>query len=235
MKLRSIALAGLLGGALLMTSGCSSDDVLDAVNDVLKVNVIHVANANDGVNFTVDGTDEVVSKDSSKMFIVEGKDSYTVSNGVNNSPEDFAKDSAHLYALCNNGSVLTDTATGGVREIEVLNLSAAPINAGVDQNITVKVYNGVVELATMNLGGQTMSACSRAIVPAATFDLSDVTRVEVNGVVYDVPAYDSDVTAVLDSLNDVDFDIVIFDTSVGAEKGAIVPLATAVELGKASS
>ena len=205
MKLRSIALAGLLGSGLLMTSGCGTDDIIDAINDALKVNVIHVANANSGVNFTVDGVDEVVSQDSNKMFVVEGKDTYTVSNGVNNSPADFAKDSAHLYALCENGSVLTDTATGGVREIEVLNLSNTVIDAGTGQTLAVTVFNGTEVLATMNLSGQTLAACSREALPTASFNLSDVTRVEVNGVGYDVPPYDSDVEAVLTDLNEVDF------------------------------
>ena len=233
MKLRSIALAGLLGSGLLMTTGCGTDDIVDLVNDLVKANVIHVANANSGVNFTVDGVDEVVSQDSSQMFVVNGKDSYTVSNGVNNSPADFPKDSAHLYALCENGGVITDTATGDVRQIDVINLSGTAIDAGAGETLEVSVFNGANLLATMQLSGQTLDACTKEALPTTSFNLSDVTRVEVNGVGYDVPAYDSDVTAVLDELNDVDFDIVVFDAAT--EKGTIVPLATAAELGKASN
>ncbi len=228
MKLRSIVLAGLLGSTLLMMSGCGSDDI----KDFLKVNVIHVANANSTPGFTIEGNlkgeDQDVAQNKSKMFIVEGEDSYTVNNDAKDAPKDFKKDSAHLYALCENGTVITDSATGGEREIEILNLSSTPINALDGQTMAVKVYNGTNLLATMNLTGQTLDACTKELLPATTFNLSDVTKIDVNGVSYDVPAYDSDVADALDDLNDVDFDIVIFNA--GAKKGTIIPLATPKEI-----
>jgi len=230
MKLRSIALAGLLGGALLMMSGCSKDDVIDAVNDALKANVIHVANANSGTAFYVDGEDKQVSEDSSRMFIVKGKNSYTVSDGVNNIEKNFPKDSAHLYALCENDTVLTDTATDGGREIEILNLSGATLSGG---NVTVTLYNDSGTAIATKALNKALDACQREVLDLTGFDLKDVETVEINDVNYTIPNYNSDVTAVLDSLNDVDFDIIVFDEATPS--GTIVPLATAAELGKASN
>ncbi len=242
MKLRSIALAGLLGSALLMTSGCSKDDVIDAINNALKTNVIYIANANVVDGFTVEGSlDSVeaktVAKNSSKIFVVEGQDSYTVNNDAKHAPKEFVKDSAHLYALCANDSVLTDTATTEARQIEILNLSNDPISAG-DGDFLVTLYDGDDEvLAEMALEEHTLAACAKELLlePTQPFNLSDVKRVDVSGVSYNVPPYDTKVGDALDKLNGVDFDIIIFDPTSGAVEATIIPLATAVELGQASN
>ena len=230
MKLRSIALVGLLGAGLLMTSGCGEDDVIDAVNDALKANVIHVANANSSVDFTVDGVAEVVDQNSSQMFVVEGKDSYDVSYGVNTSQVSFPKDSAHLYALCASGLVIIDSATGSPRQIDIINLSGTDITNGGSVTVILK-RSGLTDVtATVTQS----DACSKqALTFSDSFALSEITGVEVNGLAYVIPPYDQDVEDVLTDLNSVDFDIVVFDPLAG--KGTIVPLATAVELGKATN
>ena len=239
MKLRSIALAGLLGAGLMMSAGCTEDDVVDAINDALKTNVIYVANATAGdVTYTIEGelnsNSQIVGANESKMFFTQGQDTYTVANSVNNEPRDFAKDSAHLYAQCNSEAIITDTATGGARQIEVVNLSSTPIDAGSGQQVGITLYNAAgTVLASATLSGQTLAACAKEALPAMTFNLSDVKTIEVQDINYTVPAYDQDVTDVLNSLNDVDFDIVVFD--VATQKGTVVPLATAAQLGKAAN
>lgn len=235
MKLRSIALAGLLGAGLVMTSGCGTDDVVDAVNDLLKINVIHLANGTSApVDFAVTSIpDETVGSMASTMVVVEGNDNYTVT-AQGASSESFAKDSAHLYALCSSGSVITDSATGGDRQIEVINLSGNIIDAGSGQTLAVTLYDASdAVLASASLAGQTLAACSREALSFPAFSLSAVKTVGVNDVNYTVPAYDSDVAAKIDQLNNVDFDLVVFDPN--AQKGTIVPLATAAELGKAAN
>jgi len=230
MKLRSIILAGLLGGTLLMTSGCGSDDVKDAIADALKTSVIHVANAHPTeTNFIVegalDGENKIVAKNSSEIFSANGENSYTVSNGDNDSPVDFEKDSAHLYALCANGTVITDSAKGK-REIEILNLSGIPLSGN---DVTVTLYNeSGANIATKTLGKE-LGACKNEVLTFdSSFNLKDIETVEINDANYTIPGYGSDVTKVLDSLDGVDFDIVVFDES--ANKGTIIPLATATDL-----
>lgn len=230
MKLRSVALAGLLGTGILMTSGCGTEDIVDAFNTALKTNVIHLANARDiQVDFTIDGNSNLVNAQSSQMAVVTGNDNYVVTNTTFDSVATFPKDSAHLYALCSADSVITDSATTGAREIEVINLSATAIDAGIGQTVTVTLYDDANNtLATASLAGQTLAGCSREVLPISNFALSAVKTVEVNDVNYTIPAYSADVEAKLTELNDVDFDIVVFDAA--AQKGTIVPLATATEL-----
>ena len=233
MKLRSIVTAGLLGTSLLTVTGCwLEDEVKDKIEEALKTNVIHLANGRTSqVEFTIDDDSELVGSETSKMVVVTGHDTYTVNNTAVDHEATFAKDKAHLYALCVDDNVLTDTSTTGARQIEVMNLSGTPIDAGSGKTVTVTLYNSTDELiASASLEGQILAACSRETLPFPDFALSAVKTVEVNDVNYTVPPYDEDIAAKLDQLNDVDFDIVVFDPTPGSEKGTIVPLATAVEL-----
>ncbi len=234
MKLRSIVTAGLLGAGLLTMSGCDwfEDKAEKIVEDALKANVIHLANGQTSlVEFTIEGDSHFVDGLSSEMVPVTGHDTYTVNNTVMDYPVDFPKDSAHLYALCAADNVITDSATTGLRQIEVINLSNTVIDAGSGETVTVTLYNSTDEaIASASLTGQILAACSRAELSFPAFTLSEVKTVEVNDVNYTVPPYDDDIAAKLDQINDVDFDIVVFDTTSGSEKGTIVPLATTSDL-----
>ena len=57
MKLRAIALAGLLGAGLLLTSGCDKDDI-PFVN-IASVSVVN-ASFDPSINVTVDGSTKPV-------------------------------------------------------------------------------------------------------------------------------------------------------------------------------
>jgi len=234
MKLRTIALASLLGAGLLMTSGCG--DVEDAIADALKVNVVHLANgATNEVEFTIAGDKELVAAQKSKMFILTGENSYIVNNTAVDAERDLPKDSAHLYALCaDDKGVMSDSATGGTRQIDVFNLSTKVIGS-TSEPLTITLYNGQnQELATTTVGtAKSLGNCGKVSVKFdKTFNLVDVKKVKVNEANLTVPEYDDDVKAKIDSLNEVDFDIVIFDANVSHPKGTIVPLATATELGQ---
>ncbi|WP_345976491.1 hypothetical protein [Sulfurimonas sp. HSL3-7] len=234
MKLRSIVTAGLLGAGLLTMSGCDwfEDKAEEIVEDALKPNVIHLANGQTSlVEFTIEGDSHFVDGFSSDMVPVTGHDTYTVNNTVVDHPVDFPKNSAHLYALCATDNVITDSATTGSRQIEVINLSNTVIDAGSGKTVTVTLYNSSdAAIASASLAGQTLAVCSRAELSFPSFTLSDVKTVEVNDVNYTVPPYDADIATKLDQINDVDFDIVVFDTTPGSEKGTIVPLATTSDL-----
>ena len=234
MKLRAIALAGLLGAGLLMTSGC--EEVEDVVADALKVNVIHIANgATKEVEFNIDSDKKLIPEQKSKMYVVDGEDTYNVNNTAVDASRDFSKDSAHLYALCaDDKGVMSDSATGGTREIEVFNLSTKTIGTVTDP-LTITLYDAKNnKLATTTVTNTTVGGCDKERVTFDKhFELVDVKKIKVNDANLTVPEYEEDVKKKIDSLNDVDFDIIIFDANVSNPKGTIVPLATGAELGKA--
>lgn len=192
--------------------------------------MVHLTNARAySVEFTIDGDSNVVGPESNEMVVVTGHNTYTVNNTAVDHEATFPKDSAHLYALCVDDNVITDSATTGARQIEVMNLSSTPIDAGSGKTVTVTLYNSADEsIASASLTGQTLAACSRETLPFPDFALSAVKTVEVNDVNYTVPPYDAEIAAKLDQLNDVDFDIVVYNPNM--EKGTIVPLATATQL-----
>ena len=236
MKLRSIVLAGLLSASFLTMSGCNTDDIIDAVNDALGTNVVNVANGqNAPVHFDLEGqldsNDQVVDALANKMFVLNGQDEYNVQVlGEDSTVRTFPKDQAHLYALCDNGGVLTDTSTGGARDIEVINLSNTEIGTN-GTNVHVSFYNAANELLVSATINGTVTACAKATLPTVTnLQLSDVKFVEVNNLRYEVPEYNSDIEAKLDELNDVDFDLIVFDPSETDPKGTVVPLATAAQI-----
>ena len=238
MKLRTIALAGLLGTGLLMTSGCNEDDITDAIADALKVNVINVANgATKEVEFNIEGeldsNKQLVSAQKSKMFLVDGQDSYKVNNTAVDAEHSFAKDSAHLYALCaNDKGVMVDSATGGDRQIDVFNLSTNTIGSSTDP-LTVTLYDSSKKVLAIATPTGSLGDCNKASLKFdKAFTLASIKTVGINDTNITVPDYDKDVQEKIDSLNDVDFDIVIFDGAKNNAKGTIVPLATAKQIGK---
>ena len=242
MKLRTIALAGLLGTGLLMSSGCGGDSVKDAIESALKLNVVHVANGmTKEVQFTVkgnvDGESQVVKAQKNKMFVLSGKDSYQVTNTEINAPHNFGKDSAHLYALCANGTgVMVDTATAGDRKIEVFNLSEKNLGDST-ASVNIALYgasDNLLSHASPTAGY--VGSCNKAGLSftPSDFKLVDVKKVQfsINGSDFNVtvPNYDKDVQAKLAKLNSVDFNIVVYD--LDQEKATIVPLATPKQLDK---
>jgi len=237
MKLRSIVLAGLIGTSLLTMSGCNTDDVIDAINEALETSVVHVANGkNVNTSFKLEGevnnNVQDVNTMSSKMFALIGESSYNVEvlGQETATRRTFSSDSAYLYALCSNGGILTDSATGGARDIEVVNLSDTAI--GTDGGgVAVTFYNAAgAPLGNAVING-TVQACQKATLPTVpNLRLADVKFVEVNGARYEVPAYDSDIEAKLDQLNDVDLDLIVFDPDQNNPKGTVVPLATPGEI-----
>lgn len=245
MKLRSIVTAGLLATGLLTMSGCDwFEDKVDEAIEASLPNVIHLANGHTGyVQFTINDDLHDVEGFTSEMAMPIWDGTFTVNNGYSGQTEEFkAGSSAHLYALCQEynidtgNTVLTDSATPGARDIEILNLSAHTIDAAdydpEAEYIVVKLFNvNNVELSMASSKSTTLAGCSKETLtfdPA--FNLSDVAMVQVNDRNHTIPPYDDDIKPKLDSLNSVDFDIVIFNPLEGDENGTIIPLATASDL-----
>lgn len=245
MKLRSIALASLLGAGLVMSTGCS-DAIKDAINDAVKTNVITIANANDNPAFYIDNELKEVGQNSSRMFVVADNDTYAVRSDATSFEASFPKDGSYLYAQCKmitggENGVMLDAGTG-TRNIQVFNLSAEAIgNAETPVNITLYGADGIegIPLATARITDPNndnaemtkLDSCYKADVTFENdFKLVDVKVVKVGDTIINVPAYDQDIADAIDALDHLDFDVVIFNAMEGEEQGTIVPLATATDL-----
>ena len=211
MKLRSIALAGLLGTGLLMTSGCGTDDVTDLVGDLIKQNVVYTLNGTSGpVTFTVTGdTDTEVLSQEYAPHVLTGSSTYDVSysGGPNVS---FPDGSVYLYA-----ATTCSTASGALshevnaNKVNIVNLSETDIVPGVDTSIVVTQVNGTTHSIT-----ETVGKCSVAGVPSLnSVVLENDMNITVtsNGIVltnYTVTGIDPDLIALG---NTVKVDVVLFN------------------------
>ena len=74
-----------------------------------------------------------------------------------------------------------------------------------------------------------VGVCAKETLPSTSINLIDVKSVSVDGLRYDIPTYNSDIQNKLNDLNNVDFDLVVFEAGSNP-KGTVVPLATPTEL-----
>lgn len=129
MKLRSIALGGLLGAGLLM-AGCS------ALEELLKANVIYTVNGTgNDVTFTVTGdAAEVVADKNASMHLLTGSDSYDVAYTPNIvlTPATFAAGSVYMYAAttCSNAPMGYLQHERNSNKVNFANLSEVDIPGG---------------------------------------------------------------------------------------------------------
>jgi len=229
MKLRSIALAGLLGAGMLMTSGCTEDDVKDAINDLLKPNVVYVVNGYGSDITAYANTDSaILANTEMNVFAMSDQEAadvyYTV--GANSSEHtSLAYGNAHLYVASNScnlvngfGSV-TDVSTGtGV--VELVNATNTVLTADSTNTVTVHVTNGgtTVDTVLTLQSGTTVAECSKA---ASTVSIADLGIVQGSTVSVTIGATTSDPYTVQDDVpTTVDVDIVY----LGGEDAVAVPL-----------
>ena len=128
MKLRSIALAGLLGAGLLMTSGCNEDDVKDLLPKIASVNVVNGTAGN--LDVTVDGTEKPVS-------------SYGTFTGFSSTTTDSTVD------ISFPGNPSTAVSTG---DIHVVGINTACADIYIDDKIDDK------KIRVMNLSNSSITA-----------------------------------------------------------------------------
>jgi len=211
MKLRSIALAGLLGTGLIMTSGCGSDDIEAAINNLLNTSYITIANAANTQDFIVEGTvssDTTVNQDSTKFFGVVDHDDYTVSTQGGTVSDTFHKDGGYLFGLCSNGAQSVSDSSDGHR-INVVNLDST--NAITTQTIEFGFDNGDANVsATVSVG-----TCNKVAVAAFdSINTGAVDAVKINGKLITMPTLDQDVEDAIDALlGKAEFDLVVFDAA----------------------
>ena len=224
MKLRSIALAGLLGAGLLMTSGCNEDDVLDAVGDLLQQNVVYTVNGTGGdVTFTVGSESTLVADKAFNADLLTGSDSYAVSYTPNNGliPVSFDEGSTYIYAAttCTSAGQLNHEVN--TNKVNIINLSNTEIVPGDTTTILITQADGT----TQHEISETVTGCSVIGTPS----LNNVViedgmniKVIVNNALtqeYTVTGIDPDLIALGNTLK---VDIIIFeDNTLG-----VVPMAT---------
>jgi len=229
MKLRSIALAGLLGGGLLMTSGCGSDDVVDAINDLVKPNVVYVVNGfSSDITAHADTDASTLQPNDMKPFALTGDGNTDVyyEVGANSSEHSsLPYGNAHLYVAtptCNavNGlGKITDVSTGtGI--VELVNATDSELTANATNTVTVHVTNnGVTKHYDLSLQvGEKVAACSKA---TSTVKIEDLGIVQGSIVMVTINNTASDPYTVEDNVpTTVDVDIVY----LGGENAVAVPL-----------
>jgi len=228
MKLRSIALAGLLGAGLIMTSGCTEDDVKDAINDLLKPNVVYVVNGyGSDITAYADSDSELLNNKKMKVFALsdEGDTDVYYKVGNNSSAHSsLAYGNAHLYvasSACNltNGlGFVTDVSTGtGI--VELINATGAPLTADSTNTVTVHVTNGTTTDTVLTLqSGTTVAACGKA---TSTVTIGSLGIVQGSVVSVTIGSTTSDPYTVTDDVpTSVDVDIVY----LGGEDAVAVPL-----------
>ena len=235
MKLRSIALAGLLGAGMLMTSGCTEDDVKDAINDIAKPNAIYVVNGFQTGDITafVGSESDVVAAAEMAVYPTAGEDTTSVyyeRNGGQSGAEDFAYGNAHMFLAAECDSTpsslefLTDSSTGE-GTVEVFNVSGADhdISTDAEKVFVIVDNNGVVD--TIELTPPASSVVQNCHSVTASQKLGDLGIVQGSKVQIKVGTtgtpYPSTPYTVEDNVpTDVDIDIVV----ISSEQAVFVPL-----------
>lgn len=207
MKLRSIALAGLLGAGLVMTSGCGKDDVKDILN--INTSAVYAVNDLSGdINVTVkDEQKTVESMGIAKVFPTTSQDdklnvSYDDGASTDLGSTQLNNDGIHVYAAtqCDpTKEFLVDTYDG--KKVRVMNLTGAAIDKG---NVVV-THDGVPVTIPEN-------AAPCAVTSTFTDDTRGIWSVTVDGEAYP----DVNLT------KNIGFEIVVYSTAPNV--GTIVPL-----------
>ena len=208
MKLRSIALAGLLSAGLLMTSGCTED----LIEDILKVNVIYTLNARgEQVTFTVTGdTDTPVQDQEYAPHLLTGHSDYAVSYTPGAPvPISFPYGSVYMYAAANcslaaNGYLQHEV---NANKVNFVNLSEVNL-PGSSSLIVITQADGV----TTHTVAEDIGLCSvngASSLDGVVFE-NDMT-ISLDGgttTAYTVTGMDPDLIALGDRLK---IDVVLFD------------------------
>ena len=229
MKLRSIALAGLLGTGLIMTSGCGTDDVVDAINDLVKPNVVYVVNGfSSGITAHANGESSMISSNGMEPFALTGSGNTDVyyEVGANSSEHtSLAYGNAHLYVatpVCSpvNGlGKITDVSTGtGI--VELVNATGSALTADSTNTVTVHVKNNstTVDHVLALQSGTTVAACSKA---TSTTTIAGLGIVQGSIVSVTIGSTTSSTYTVTDNVpTTVDVDIVY----LGSDNAVAVPL-----------
>ena len=225
MKLRTIALASLLGAGLLMTSGCNEDDIKDAVKDNVKPNAVYIVNAHpEAIQAYADQDSKDMKYKDVKTFALDGKDETTVYYKLNNNSskkKEFKFGNAYLYVaspncnLTNGLGYVEDTSTGnGI--VELVNATNNKLVADNTHSITITV-DGKKHLLTLKSGTE-VGACTKA---TSKLKISDLGIKKGSKVSVTIGTTTSKVHEVEEEIpTSVDVDIVY----LGGEDAVAVPL-----------
>ena len=205
MKLRSIALAGLLGASLVMTSGCDKDDV----DDFLSANVIYTVNGiNSQVTFSV--TSDGTSSSSYKKVVphvLAGERIYTVSYNNGTGTHEFAHGSVYTYTSTNDcGTTKYLAHEVDAERVNIINLGT-PLNSS-DSYVEVFDSQGnSIAKSTESIGKCTVGAV--ASLKSIKVENDMTINVTINGVVTDTYKLTDLNSKLLSLANSIKVDIVL--------------------------
>jgi len=208
MKLSSIALAGLLGVGMVMTSGCEKDDVIPRV---ASVSVINNDIGTTSISMTVDGNSKDVTyqSNSATTFITTTTDATVSISMPGQSAINVSSEGTHIVGIntaCDSkiSSVyVKDTLDSN--KIRVMNLTTYDL-----VGMVVVKRNGV----DINVP-QAIGACK--VVSAYPQSLDGNWTVEIKNNLVGV-------TIEADKLPMDGIEVIIYDITSGQEKGTVLPL-----------
>ena len=202
MKLRSIALSGLLGAGLLITSGCTED----IIEDILKANVIYTVNGTvDSVVFAVTGDSDTTPVESQAYtpHLLTGSSNYDVSyTGI--TPVAFPYGSVYTYIATNCAAEGYLQHEINANKVNFVNISGGDI-PGNTNSIVITQADGTEHNVTEPIGDCGITGVTSLDGMVFEQDMN----VSIGGtVVYTVPELDPGLAALGSSLH---VDIVLFD------------------------
>jgi hypothetical protein len=213
--MKTFIMTSLVAGSLLFWSGCSTDDIKDAIAEAANTAMVYVVNGTAG-DITVSvqtENDKVVASHNleAEAFALDGRSSYSVSydgaHGTNFS--DSAK--AYLYAAtnCNADGFVRDQADGN--RVHVVNLTASTFT----KDILVVDANGV----TYTISDNSPKCSARSTSQLNNIKVGNGMKVKIgDGNWINIPNIDPDLA---DLANSIKVDIVVYSTA----DGTIVPMA----------
>ena len=209
MKLRSIVLAGLLGATALTTTGCGSvDDIINAF-DIETGAVVLFNDRADVTDITVNGDVLTIAPLSvaGNYYSIVTEDDHTISityPGASSTPSIQNNGTTYVYSPAQNCTEGYVVDIGGTDKVRVMNVSGGDV-ANADLNIS---RNGVkIDLLT--------AAVNCDVTTTYTGDTDGDWAVQYNGVdILGIGAFPS-------TSADVRVEVIIYDTTPGAEAGGI--------------
>ena len=218
MKLRSIAFAGLLGAGLLMTSGCTEEDVAD----IVKTNMVYAVNGL-GTDITVNATGanpEDLAPNNVQTFALSGyetTDVYYTNTAGQSGTEHFSYGSAYLFAATDcevSHGVITDKASG-LGQIKIVNLTLSDLPSSTAAIVITDTAGG-----THTVNATTAGKCDKTTSSILVGSLALEVGKDISVSVASGASHSITITKAIPTT--IDIDVVV----TGTDAGTIIPLAS---------
>ena len=219
MKLHTITVASLLGAGLLITSGCTKDDLEKEIEKIAKVNMVYVINTLDtDIIVHVTGMKDTLTVKPSQVALVpltgeEANKVYYKTGSYTSKTANYQYGSAYAFVStkCNGTGYIQDS-TSGKGIIKIVNATNTDVIQGTSIIIT-DAHGSHVEFT---------NAATRCSVTDSGLSSSKLNIKKGDEVKIDINGHENTVKSPIDAPNGIDIDIILMDNN----KTALAPLAT---------